>query len=363
MVGRYADFCAALVVGLYDQRDRLGEGQPQFAANAVSYHRFAQERDLSLSHALHDPTMDKSLRPEQDPDRCVRVVAERDDGIVVRGARPLTTFAPFSNEMLVYPMVLLGAREQEFALWFVVPLVAPGLKIICRETYTRQRSAFDHPLSVRFDEQDATVVFDDVLVPWERVFLYRDPERANALRLPLFYWAGYSSLIRMLAKLDLMIGTAHVMVTTAGTDGSAHVQEELGELIMYTEMCRSALRAAEVDCTETAGGLVAPAPFTIQTIRAFMARAFERLVGILRHLGSSALVGTPMAADFDVPELQPLLERYFRGRGLAARERVQLCKLAWELTADSFAGRQELYERLHHGDPNRNVALLYHDYD
>ena len=85
--------------GLYDVREQLARREPEFAANVVDYHRFAQEHDLSLSHALHDPTMDKSLRPEQDPDRCIRVVAERDDGIVVRGCRPLTTFAPFSNEM------------------------------------------------------------------------------------------------------------------------------------------------------------------------------------------------------------------------------------------------------------------------
>src|SRR5262249_1076442 len=186
------------------------------------------------AHALHDPTMDKSLRPEQDPDRCIRVVAERDDGIVVRGARPLTTFTPFSNECLVYPMTILNAREPEFAVWFAVPIATPGLKVLCREPYTQHRNTFDHPLSVRFDEQDATVVFDDVVVPWERVFLANAPERANALRLPLFKWAGYSSLIRLLVKLDLMVGTAHLMAVTAGADSNPRVQEDIGELVMYT---------------------------------------------------------------------------------------------------------------------------------
>jgi 4-hydroxyphenylacetate 3-monooxygenase len=361
MIGRYPDFCAALVVGLYDVRAQLAEARPEFAANVEAYHRFAQENDLSLSHALHDPTMDKSLRPEQDPDRCIRVVAERDDGIVVRGARPLTTFTPFSNEILVYPMIPLGPREAEFAVWFAVPIATPGLKVLCRETYTRHRNTFDHPLSVRFDEQDATVIFDDVLVPWERVFLANDPARATTLRLPLFKWAGYSSLTRMLVKLDLMIGTAHLMAATSGADTSAHVQEELGELISYTEMCRSALRGAEFDAYTTPGGLTAPA--NVYHIRSFMAAAAEHLVDLLRHVGTSAQLGTPMAADFDVPELQPLIERYFRGRGMSARERVKLCKLAWELTGDSFAGRQTLYERLHHGDPVRNTAIVYQDYD
>ncbi|HLH23608.1 MAG TPA: 4-hydroxyphenylacetate 3-hydroxylase N-terminal domain-containing protein [Chloroflexota bacterium] len=361
MVGRFPDFCAALVVGLYDVREELAAIRPEFAANVVAYHRFAQEHDLSLSHALHDPTLDKSLRPEQDPDRCIRIVAERDDGIVVRGARPLTTFTPFSNEILVYPMAILNEREVEFAVWFAVPIATPGLKVLCRETYTRHRDTFDHPLSVRFDEQDATVIFDDVVVPWERVFLAYDPLRANALRLPLFKWAGYSSLTRLLVKLDLMIGTAHLMAATSGADKSPHVQEELGELIMYTEMCRSALRGAEFDAYTTPGGLTAPA--NVYHIRSFMAWASERFVDLVRHVGTSAQLGTPMAADFDVPELQPLVERYFHGRGVTARERVKLCKLAWELTGDSFAGRQVLYERLHHGDPVRNVGIVYQDYD
>jgi 4-hydroxyphenylacetate 3-monooxygenase oxygenase component len=361
MVGRFPDFCAALVVGLYDVRAQLAELRPEFAENVVAYHRFAQENDLSLSHALHDPTMDKSISPEQDPDRCIRIVAERDDGIVVRGARPLTTFTPFSNEILVYPMTILSPRETEFAVWFAVPIATPGLRTLCRETYTRHRGTLDHPLSVRFDEQDATVIFDDVFVPWERVFLAYDPGRANALRLPLFKWAGYSSLTRMLVKLDLMIGTAHLMAATSGADKNAKVQEELGELIAYTEMCRSALRGAELDCYTTPGGLTAPA--NVYHIRSFMALAAEHLVDLVRHVGTSAQLGTPMDADFDVPELQPLLERYFRGRGMAAREKVKLCKLAWELTGDSFAGRQTLYERLHHGDPVRNIGIVYQDYD
>ncbi len=361
MVGRFPDFCAALVVGLYDVREQLAEARPEFADNVVAYHRYAQEHDLSLSHALHDPTMDKSLRPEQDPDRCIRIVAERDDGIVVRGARPLTTFTPFSNEILVYPMTVLTPRETEFAVWFAVPIATPGLKVLCRETFSRHRNTFDHPLSARFDEQDATVIFDDVLVPWERVFLAYDPARANALRLPLFKWAGYSSLTRLLVKLDLMIGTAHLMAATSGADTSPQVQAELGELIMYTELCRSALRGAEADCYTTPGGLTAPS--NVYHIRSFMAMAAEHLVDLLRHVGTSAQLGTPMVGDFDVPELQPLIERYYRGRGLSARERVKLCKLAWELTGDSFAGRQTLYERLHHGDPVRNVAIVYQDYD
>ena len=105
------------------------------------------------------------------------------------------------------------------------------------------------------------------------------------------------------------------------------------------------------------------APKDVYHIRVFMARFSERFPDIIRHVCTSSLVGSPMDADFDVPELRPLLDTYFRGRGMDARKRVRLAKLAWELTGDSFAGRQTLYERLHHGDPIRNTAIVYTSYD
>ena len=136
--------------------------------------------------------MDKSLRPKDDPDRCVRVVKERDDGIVVRGAR-FNTLGPFSNEILISPTYMFQEDEEEFALWFTVPGDAPGLKQLCREILSG-RDPVDHPVSSRYDEIDSLCVFDDVFIPWERVFLYREPVAANRLfRSGVMNWAGDAS--------------------------------------------------------------------------------------------------------------------------------------------------------------------------
>lgn len=361
MLGRFPDFCAAIIVGMYDIRDELNELHAGFGDNVARYLKFARQRDLALSHGLHDPAMDKSLRPAQDPDRCLRIVKERDDGIVVRGAR-FVTLGPLTNEVVIAPTYPLADNEPEFAVWFACPVNLPGVRQICRSPFTLHRSAVDHPLSTRFDEQDAIMIFDDVLIPWERVFLARAPKAANALfRSRVMTWAGYTSVLQLLARLELMIGTGHLLAETSGTGDRSTVALEMGELASYAGMFASIIRAAEIDCVRTRGGHVALAP--APHLRALITMTSERIVSILEHIATSSVVFTATAEDFDVPELRPLIDVYGRGKGVDAHYRHRLCRLAWELTADSFGGRQQLYERLHSGSPEVIVSNAYQRYD
>ena len=361
MMGRFPDFCAAMIVGMYDVRAELAEINPMFGPNIENYLRYARQHDLSLSHGLHDPAMDKSKRPEQDPDRCVRIVEERDNGIVVRGAR-FVTLGPLTNEVVIAPTQVFNEREAEFALWFAVPVATPGVKQICREPFTRYRNPEDHPVSTRFDEQDVMVIFDDVLVPWERVFLARDPEAANTLfRQRVMSWASYTSALQLLARLELMIGVGHLMAETVGMSGRPNIVQEMGELVTYKKMFESIIRAAEIDCTLSPGGHYALAR-TLH-LRSMIGQTSERIVQILEHVGTSSLVFTAMAGDFDAPELKPFLDVYYSGKDTDARSRQKICKLAWELTGDSFGGRQQLYERLHSGSPEMIVSNVYRQYD
>ncbi len=360
MMGRYPDFCAAMTVGFKDASDELERLDPAFAKNASTYHRFASHNDLCLAHALHDPSMDRSLRPEQDPDRCVRIVRELDGGIVVRGAR-LATLPAYANEILVAPTYILNPRERDHALWFAVPIATDGLKIVCRSSFAN-RGPFSHPASSRFDEQDALVIFDDVFVPWERVFLARAPEVANTVyRTRVMAWAGYAAAIQLLARLELLIGVAHLLATTAGIDQRPAVQVELGELVTYKRIFQDLVRVAEIDHVTTKGGLVAPGNLLHK--RAFIGMVSERIVSIIEHIGTSSLIFLPGENDLVTPELKPLLDVYARGRGVNALARTRLCKLAWELTGDAFGGRQQLYERLHSGSPDTITAGVYLRYD
>jgi 4-hydroxyphenylacetate 3-monooxygenase len=360
MCGRLPDFCASMVIGYYDIRGELAELDAALAKNTESYLELARDRDLVLSHALHDPCMDKSLRPSQDPDRSVRVVKERDDGIVVRGAR-FNTFGLFSNEILVSPTYTFTEEEAEFAIWFTVPANAKGLKQIAREAFS-ERNPTDHPVSTRFDEVDSLVVFDDVFVPWERVFLYRQPLAANRLfRGGVMAWASYASSILTQTRFEVLIAIAHLLAKSSGMDTRPHVVDALGEMCTYFSLLRASLRAAEVDCVRSPGGHYKIA--TSPERRALASMISERFVNLVEHIGTSSIVFLPNAEDWDVPEVKKHLEVYMRGKDMGPRDRYRLCKLAWELTGDAYGSRQQLYERLHSGDPNMMVANAYRQFD
>ena len=361
MLGRLPDFCAGMIVGFHDTRAELNALNAGFGDNATRYLTLARQHDLALSHGLHDPHMDKTLRPKQDPDRCLRIVGERDNGVIVRGAR-FVTLGPLSNEVVVAPTYVLADDEDEFAIWFACPVNLPGIRQICRDPFSLRPQTADHPLSVRYDEHDVLMIFDDVLVPWERVFLMRQPKAANALfRSRVMAWASYASVLQTMARLELIIGTAHLIAETGGIAKRPHVALEMGELVSYAGMFKGMLRAAEVDCVRTPGG-----HYTLGDtghIRPLIAMTSERIINIFEHVATSAPVFAPTAEDFDVPQLRPLLDVYGRGKDVTADYRHRLCRLAWELTADSFGGRQQLYERLHSGSPEVIVSGAYQRYD
>lgn len=344
MCGRLPDFCASMVVGYYDIRAQLAELDPNLAKNTETYLDYARSHDLCLSHALHDPCMDKSLRPSQDPDRSVRVIVERDDGVIVRGAR-FNTLGLFSNEILVSPTYPFTPDEAAHAIWFTTPVNAPGLKQITRETFSGRHPS-DHPVSSRFDEVDSLVIFDDVFVPWERIFLYRQPEASNRLfRSGVMHWAAYAGTLLTQQRMEILIAVAHLLATTSGMEKRPHVVKALGEMCTYLALLRSSLRAAEVDAVRSSGGHYMPklAPER----RAMVTMISERFVELVEHIGTSSLIFLPTAEDWDQPELKRHLDVYLRGKGATGLDRYKLCKLAWELTGDAFGGRQQLYERLH----------------
>ena len=360
MCGRLPDFCASMVIGYYDIRQELAQLNPDLARNTESYLAYARDHDLCLSHGLHDPCMDKSLRPSQDPDRCVRVVKERDDGIVVRGAR-FNTFGLFSNEILISPTYMFTEDEPEFALWFTVPCNAPGLKQVAREAFSG-RHPMDHPVSARFDEVDALAIFDDVFVPWERVFLYREPLAANRLfRGNVMSWASYAGSVLTQVRMEILVAVAHLLATTSGVDTRPNVVSILGEMCTYLSLARTNLRAGEIDCVRTPGGHYRPAPAPER--RALVTMVSERFVELVEHIGTSSLIFLPTAEDWTVPELKKHLDVYMRGKGISPIDRYKLCKLAWDLTGDGYGSRQQLYERLHSGDPDVMVQNAYRQFD
>ncbi len=361
-MGRAPDFCSAITVGLYDMRDELAQNDPRFGENAVNYYRYAREHDVCLTHAIGDPQIDRTTSPTQDPDMALRVERETADGIVVRGAKQLATLAPVAQEVLVYLSASFALREErQFVQWFVIPMNAPGLKMICREPLAPRGTGYSHPFASRFDEQDALLIFDDVLVPWERVFLLYDGALARRGLGRIMPWAGYASHTRFYYRALTAVGVATLIAEAIGIDGQPHVRDKLGEMISYLEMCRLALRGVEADAAPAPGGLLRPSGSP--GFGNFVAQISERLMEILRQVGTSGLLMQPSEAALANPALRPYLDRYMHGKGIGVAEKSRLFRLGWELACDSFGGRQELYERLHRGDLLRNRSNLYLMYD
>ena len=228
------------------------------ARNIVDFQRHLAHGDVSLTHTIIQPTIDKRTDSKVVGNKVtVRKVGETADGIIVRGAQVLATLAPYADEQAVYPGQPLPADAKEYALAFAIPLDTPGLKFLCRDLASAPGAdPFDKPLSSRFDEQDAFCIFDDVLVPWDRVFIDGDVAIYNSMRE-----TGYAismttqSTIRALTKLEFAYGLATRMAELIG-DYSPATTEMLGELACYVRLtanargavARAGLRSAATAC-------------------------------------------------------------------------------------------------------------------
>ncbi|MEV6407122.1 4-hydroxyphenylacetate 3-hydroxylase N-terminal domain-containing protein [Streptomyces bobili] len=360
--GRSPAFMASIAVGVHDFRHQLDRARPGFGANADAWYRHCATNDLVLSHALGDPQIDRSTDPVDDPDLALRVLKENDVGIVVRGAKQLTTLAPLAHEVLVYLSASFTQRRgEQFVVWFALPLNTPGLVTLCREPLGAEAWGHAHPLGARYDEQDAMLFFDDVLVPWDRVFLLRDGALARAGLARINAWSAYIGHVRYRERLRTLLATATLVAESIGVDGFRNIQEDLGRLASYAELTEIFLDAAEARATLTDGGLLAPGDTAAS--RVWSAEVADGAVDVLRRIGASGLLMQPTEKDLAHPRLRPFLDRYMRGKDIDAERKSRLLRLAWELVGDGFGQRQHLYELVHRGDLARNRINLFKRYD
>jgi 4-hydroxyphenylacetate 3-monooxygenase len=346
----------------------LGDGPRGFAAHLRRYYEYLREQDLCLTHTLINPQANRAVGPAQqaDPYLAARVVEERDDGLVIRGARMLATL-PAVDELMVFPSTLLRNTEEDAPYCFAVgiPCDTPGLRFLCRETLDYGRSHFDHPLGSRFDEIDAVVVFHDVFVPWERVFVYRDVERANRAYAATGAIVGmaHQVAVKNIAKTEFFLGLASLLVDTIGIEGFQHVQEKVAEVWIYLETMRGLLRAAEADAEVDAYGAVRPAWPPLDAARNLYPRWYPRLVEIVQQLSASGIVATVTEADLRQPDLIADIRRYFQAARAEAYDRLPLFRLAWDAALSAFAARQTQYERFFFGDPVRLAGMIFQTHD
>ena len=364
MLGRTPDYVNLTFAGFAGQPTLWSaNGNGQGAANLVAFQRHLAETDLALTHTIVHPSVDGRIAPYEGVNRevALRKVGETADGIVVRGARILATLGPFADELAVYPGQPIPRDDGGVALVFSIPLATPGLKILCRDHYGIDADPFDRPFSSRFDEQDAFVVFDDVVVPRHRVFLDGDPETYNAVMAR--GWVGnvmQQTCIRAMVKLEFAYELCCRMADLTGQSRHPEVMQKLGEIWSYAELTRAAVRAAEADARDFGDGawFCDEAPF--RALRPTLPGWMPRVNEIVALIGSHNLLATPSRAGLDHPELRPWLDRYLPGAGEGgARERSRLFRTAWDFAGSALGARTELYERYYLASAARTYALAH----
>ena len=362
MMGRAPDYLNRALTGYAAGAAFLAEADPRFGANAVRYYEYVRENDLCLTHTLIPPQANRAVTASQqaDPFLAARVKEETDAGIVIRGCRMLATL-PISDEIMVFPSTLLKSPEQDapYAFGFVIPNNTRGLRFICRESVDYGRSRYDHPLGSRFEEMDAVVIFDDVLVPWESVLLYRDIERCNQAyaRTGAVVHMTHQVVVKNIAKCEFMLGLASLLIDSIGVEGFQHIQEKQAELWVNLETMKAFLRAAEADAALDEWGVMRPAWQPLDAARNLFPRLYPRMVEIIQQIGASGLVAMPTEQDLKGPLVDDI-KKYYQAARADAFDRIPLFRLAWDASLSAFASRQVLYERFFFGDPVRMAGAL-----
>jgi 4-hydroxyphenylacetate 3-monooxygenase len=367
MMGRSPDFMNVTYAAWAGAEAFFAQGRPEFGENMRRYYEYIRENDLTLTHSLINLQRSRTVSGvfNLQEGTALQVVRETDAGIVVRGARILATLGPLADEIGVYSPRMGRHTESHspFALSFAIPCGAPGLKFLCRDSFDLGRSHFDHPLASRFEEMDCIVFFDDVMVPWERVFLLGDVDRLNATATATHSSAhsAHQGATKNLAKCEFVLGVALLMTQAIGNAHLPNVEERIGELMLTTQLTRACMRAAEADAKLDEWGVMCPDPLMVESPRNLFMTAYPRMIEILQLLGSSSFLLTPSEADFKGP-LAADIEQYLATDNTPAKDRVKLFRLAWDLAGSAFGSRQVLYERFFASDPltrARAIATIY----
>ena len=362
MMGRSPDYMNVTYAGFAGRADEWGaDGNEAGAERLVAYQKLLRRNDICLTHTIVNPTIDKALGdvPAAGNEVALHKVGDTEHGIIVRGARILATLAPFADEIAVYPGHPLRPGTDDFALSFCIPMATPGLKFLCRDSCAVNGNTFDHPLSSRFDEQDAFVIFDNVEVPRERLFIDANMPVYNRVMATGWYPnVMQQTMIRAQTKLEFAWGLATRM--TESINGvQPPAAQMLGELWTFCEFARVCIATAEANAFEFGNGVWFPQGSPLAALRATLPTWFPRVNEIIRLLGSHNLLAAPTRAQLD-SELRPLIDLYLRGAGeVSAEQRARVFRLAWDFVGSSLASRGEQYERFYLASGARNYQMAH----
>ncbi|HVC51178.1 MAG TPA: 4-hydroxyphenylacetate 3-hydroxylase N-terminal domain-containing protein [Stellaceae bacterium] len=353
-MGRTPDYKAALMNTLGANAEYYG----QFVGNARAWYKRAQDNVLFMNHAIVNPPVDRGRPTSEVKDVYVTIDKETDAGVIVSGAKVVATSAALTHYNFLGQNAATATSDPDMAIMFILPMDAPGVKLICRNSYeeiaTRMGTPFDYPLSSRFDENDAIFVLDKVLIPWENILVHRDTDKILSFYPRSGFLNGFcfQGCTRYAVKLDFICGLVAKALRATGGDEFRGNQAMLGEIVAWRDLFWSLSDGMASNPQPWVGDALLPNLQPAIAYRVFAPDAYSRIKEIIEKIVASALIFLPSSArDFQNPAIDPLLERYVRGsNGIGYKERIKIMKLLWDAIGTEFGGRHELYERNYAGN-------------
>jgi 4-hydroxyphenylacetate 3-monooxygenase len=353
-LGRAPDHVASCIAGMYMGLETFEAHDPARAAALADYYRYARDNELYLTYVIINPQADrsKSASEQSDPFLTAGVVDQDSEGITVRGAKMLATGGIMANEVFVTSIQPLRDGDERYAISFAVPMNAGGLKILSRKSYEEAAtSVFDNPLASRFDENDAVLYFDDVKVPWQRVFINQDVAMCQRQfhATPAHVCQNYQAQVRLMVKMRFLVGIARRIAETNGVIGFPQVKEALGTLAAQSAMVDALVHAMEVK-GEMHGAYFVPDAHTLYSAQVLTQQLYGQVIASLRDLAGGGMIMLPSSvADFANAELRTLIGKTQQSPVMSSESRVKFFKLAWDAVGSEFASRHTQYEMFYAG--------------
>ena len=336
-----------LVTGVYmalmSVKDDVAKVNPQYAANIERMYNYCRDNDLRAAEVITDPKGDRKRRAHQqdDPDLYVRIVERRADGIVVRGAKLHITAASLVHELVVMPTKGMIAEEADYAVSFSIPVNTPGVKIINRSVAAAELNPFDFPASSHHSMPEGFVIFDDVFVPWDRVFLAGETQLASRLAQSLGLWERTGGMVEAVRISELFVGLAQLVNEMQGKDQDPIAQNSVAELIAYAEMLRMSLDYSCRHFESTASGMVYPNTLGINTAKYYYAVNYHQTVRYLHDLAGGLVLTLPLESDLRNEDSGKYIRKYLHTKpGVNVETRMRVYNMIRDLTADAYGGWQ-----------------------
>ena len=368
-LGRSPDHVASFFAGFAGSPAFYARERQQFADNLLRFAAKAADEDLYISYVIVHPTVDRTKPAHQqaEPYLYAGAAAERDGGIVLRGAQMLGTASVMSDYVFVTVILPLKPGDEDYAISCVVPNGAPGLKLYPRRPYALgATSVFDYPLSSRFDESDSLVVFDDVFVPWEDVFIYKNIElTAGQFSATAAHVLGNTqSHIRSWAKLQFLVGLVKRCMDASGRSAASEIVSQLGDLATRVSIVEGMILGAEAAAEPDQFGVMRPKDSLLYASQVYQQAMYPALLNQVRGLMGGSLIQLPATVgEFAAPESAADIERYVRWPHATGELRVKLLKLLWDAIGSEFASRHLQYEMFYAGEPSAIHGREFRNFD